>query len=68
MSDQPNADQPNAEEPIEETELPDSFHRNRRQHGGAPQRLDDDQLARLTEEEREEAGVPEDDAGDADEA
>ena len=33
------------------------FHRRRREHGGAPQRLDDDQLARLTEEERVEAGL-----------
>jgi hypothetical protein len=40
------------------------FHRNRREHGGAPDRLDDDQLARLTEEERVEAGV---DAYDPDE-
>jgi hypothetical protein len=40
------------------------FHRDRREHGGASQRLDDDQLARLTEEERVEAGV---DAYDPDE-
>jgi hypothetical protein len=40
------------------------FHRRRREHGGAPQRLDDDQLARLTEEERVEAGL---DAYDPDE-
>jgi hypothetical protein len=33
------------------------FHRDRREHGGAPDRLDDDQLARLTEEERVEAGL-----------
>jgi hypothetical protein len=33
------------------------FHRDRREHGGAPQRLDDDQLARLTEEERVAAGL-----------
>jgi hypothetical protein len=46
------------DEPAEE------FHRNRREHGGAPQRLDDDQLARLTEEERVEAGL---DAYDPDE-
>jgi hypothetical protein len=38
-------------------DLPDSFRRDRREHGGAPGRLDDDQLARLTEEERVEAGV-----------
>ena len=35
----------------------EEFHRNRREHGGAPQRIDDDQLARLTEEERVEVGV-----------
>jgi hypothetical protein len=40
------------------------FHRDRREHGGAPDRLDDDQLARLTEEERVDAGV---DAYDPDE-
>jgi hypothetical protein len=33
------------------------FHRDRREHGGSPQRIDDDKLARLTEEERVEAGV-----------
>ncbi len=38
-------------------DLPDRFHRDRREHGGAPDRLDDDQLARLTEEERVEAGL-----------
>jgi hypothetical protein len=45
-------------EPAEE------FHRDRREHGGASARLDDDQLARLTEEERVEAGL---DAYDPDE-
>ena len=40
------------------------FHRDRREHGGAPEHLDDDQLARLTEEERVEAGL---DAYDPDE-
>jgi hypothetical protein len=45
-------------EPAEE------FRRNRHEHGGAPERLDDDQLARLAEEERVEAGV---DAYDPDE-
>ena len=35
----------------------EQFHRDRREHGGSPQHLDDDQLARLTEEERVEAGV-----------
>jgi hypothetical protein len=33
------------------------FHRDRREHGGAPQRLDDDRLAELAEEERVEAGL-----------
>jgi hypothetical protein len=33
------------------------FHRDRREHGGAPDRLDDDQLARLTEEERVAGGL-----------
>lgn len=49
-------------------QLPDPpderFHRDRREHGGAPDHLDDDQLARLTEEERVEAGL---DAYDPDE-
>ncbi len=35
----------------------EEFHRDRREHGGVPQRLDDDRLARLTEEERVEAGL-----------
>ena len=39
------------EQPAEE------FHRDRREHGGIPGRIDDDQLARLTEEERVAAGV-----------
>lgn len=38
-------------------EFPAEFHRNRREHGGAPQHLDDDQLAELAEEERVDAGV-----------
>lgn len=33
------------------------FHRDRREHGGSPEHIDDDQLAKLTEEERVEAGV-----------
>jgi hypothetical protein len=33
------------------------FHRDRREHAGQPGRLDDDQLARLAEEERVEAGI-----------
>ena len=39
------------EQPAEE------FHRDRREHGGIPGRLDDDRLARLTEEERVAAGL-----------
>jgi len=35
------------------------FHRDRRQHGGAAQRLDDDKLAELTEDERVDAGLDE---------
>jgi hypothetical protein len=38
-------------------EFPAEFHRNRREHGGASQRLSDDQLAELTEEERVAAGI-----------
>ena len=42
----------------DEPDEPDAeFHRDRREHGGAPFHLDDDQLARLTEEERVEAGL-----------
>jgi hypothetical protein len=33
------------------------FHRDRREHGGAAQRLDDDKLAELAEDERVEAGL-----------
>ncbi|HZC39883.1 MAG TPA: hypothetical protein VE343_04355 [Streptosporangiaceae bacterium] len=33
------------------------FRRDRREHGGSPQHIDDDRLARLTEEERVEAGL-----------
>jgi hypothetical protein len=39
------------DEPAEE------FRRDRREHGGIPQHPDDDKLARLTEEERVEAGL-----------
>jgi hypothetical protein len=38
-------------------DFPEQFHRDRREHGGRIDRLDDDQLARLTEEERVAAGV-----------
>ena len=33
------------------------FHRDRREHGGAAQRLDEDKLAEITEDERVEAGL-----------
>ena len=33
------------------------FHRERREHGGASQRLNDDELAEITEDERVEAGL-----------
>jgi hypothetical protein len=45
-------------------DFPAEFHRERREHGGASQRLNDDQLAELTEEERVAAGL---DAYDPDE-
>jgi hypothetical protein len=35
----------------------DEFHRERREHGGVSEHLDDDRLARLTEEERVAAGL-----------
>jgi hypothetical protein len=38
-------------------EFAERFHRNRRLHGGEIDRLDDDELARLTEEERVAAGI-----------
>jgi len=38
-------------------EFDERFHRRRREHRGEIDRLDDDQLARLTEEERVAAGV-----------
>jgi hypothetical protein len=38
-------------------DFPEQFHHDRREHGGRIDRLDDDQLARLTEEERVAAGV-----------
>ena len=43
--------------PRDSDEFPAEFHRDRREHGGAPQRLNDDQLAELTEEERVDAGL-----------
>jgi hypothetical protein len=45
-------------------DFPERFHRDRRVHGGMPSKPDDDQLARLTEEERVAAGL---DAYDPDE-
>jgi hypothetical protein len=56
--------QQDPEELPEDEQLPEDFHRDRRQHGGAPAHPDDDRLARLTEEERVEAGI---DAYDPDE-
>jgi hypothetical protein len=38
-------------------EFAERFRRDRSEHGGAPDRLDDDQLARLAEEERIAAGL-----------
>jgi hypothetical protein len=35
----------------------EGFHRDRREHAGAPAHLDDDRLAHLAEEERVEAGL-----------
>ena len=43
--------------PDEPDEFEDEFHRDRHEHGKAPFHLDDDQLARLTEEERVAAGL-----------
>jgi hypothetical protein len=33
------------------------FHRDHREHGGAPEHLDDDLLAEITEDERVHAGL-----------
>ena len=44
----------------EQDDFQEQFHRDRREHGGASQYLDndqDEQLARLTEEERVAAGL-----------
>jgi hypothetical protein len=42
----------------DEPDEPDAqFHRDRREHAGAAEHLDDDRLARLTEEERVAAGL-----------
>ena len=53
----PESDHDAADSPDEPDEPDAEFHRDRREHGGAPFHLDDDQLARLTEEERVEAGL-----------
>jgi hypothetical protein len=42
----------------------DSFHRDRREHAGAPGHLDDDRLAHLAEEERVAAGLDDFDPDD----
>src|SRR5258708_9125368 len=47
--------------PDEPDEPDEQFHRDRREHGGEIDRLDEDRLARLTEEERVEAGVDDSD-------
>src|SRR6266568_5064319 len=42
----------------DEPDEPDAqFHRDRSEHAGAPEHLDDDQLARLAEEERVAAAL-----------
>jgi|SRR5580692_10692430 hypothetical protein len=46
-----------SDQPDDSDQLAEQFHRDRRQHGGSAQHLDDDQLARLTEEERVAAGI-----------
>ena len=43
--------------PRDPGEPAEEFHRDRREHGGAPQHLDDDRLAELAEDERVEAGL-----------
>ena len=48
-------------EPFETSE---NAHRDRREHGGAPQSPDDDELARRTEQERVEAGIDDYDPDD----
>jgi hypothetical protein len=45
-------------------EFPAEFHPDRREHGKASQRLSDDQLAELTEEERVAAGIDDYDPGE----
>lgn len=43
--------------PRESDEGSVQFRRDRHEHGGAPQHLDDDRLAELAEEERVDAGI-----------
>ena len=43
--------------PPEPPREPSEFRRNGREHGGEIDRLDDDQLAELAEEERVDAGI-----------
>ncbi|HEV7655955.1 MAG TPA: hypothetical protein VGP36_14660 [Mycobacteriales bacterium] len=43
---------------------PPEVRRDRREHGGAPERLDDDALAERTEQERVDAGIDAYDPGD----
>jgi hypothetical protein len=45
-------------------DFPERFRRDRREHGGAPEHLDDDKLARLAEEERVAAGLDPYDPGE----
>lgn len=49
--------QQDPEELPDEEQLPEDFRRDRREHAGVSARPDDDRLARLTEEERVEAGI-----------
>jgi hypothetical protein len=43
--------------PDDSEEFAERIHRDRHEHGGMPGHLDDDQLARLTEEERAALGL-----------
>lgn len=56
-----NEDRPNLDDVQPATE---ETPRTRREHGKAPQRLDDDELARRTEQERVDAGVDDFDPDD----
>src|SRR5260370_34284024 len=50
--------------PDEPDEPDEQFHRDRREHGGEIDRLDEDRLARPTEGERVEAGADDYDPGE----